>query len=67
MIALSWEIHELEELSKQGRQLLIDGVVLVHKYDNSGSDIVSENVPRLFGVSFQVKTNFIKILYHLCL
>lgn len=64
MIALSWEIHELEELNKHGRQLMVDAAALSDKYNDPMSNLVSENVPRIFETFRLNLKPFIKLLYN---
>ena len=48
MITLSWKIHELDELNKQGRQLMVDASSLSDKYEDCLCNPVLENIPRTF-------------------
>ena len=63
LVELSWEIHELEELNKQGRQLMVDAASLSDKYEDPMSNLISENVPRIFEVFRSKLRPFIKVLF----
>lgn len=63
MITLGWEIYELEELNKQGRQLMVDAASLSDKYEDCTCDIVVENIPRIFEVLRSKLQPFLKVLY----